>query len=132
MSKRKAEENKVKKNDFYIMLSVILIASVWWAVWHFIVADDGMEIIVTQNGKEIGSYPLFEDNSLTFGSEEEGRNVLVIRDGEAYMSEADCPDKLCVKQKAVSKSGESIICLPHRLVIEVRGKEKGEVDAIVR
>ena len=122
----------MKKNDFYIMISVILIAFAWWAVWHFIMTADGMEIVVTQNGKEIGIYPLLEDGSLTFEAEEEGINVLVIRDGEAYMSEADCPDKLCVKQKAISKSGESIICLPHRLVIEVRGGEKGEIDAIVR
>lgn len=46
-------------------------------------------------------------------------NVVVIENGEAYMKEASCPDGLCMKQGHISKAGESIICLPHKVVLRI-------------
>ena len=47
------------------------------------------------------------------------------------MEEADCPDRLCVRQGAVSRVGESIICLPHELVVTVEGEEMdGGLDGV--
>ena len=46
-------------------------------------------------------------------------NTLEIRDGCADMTDADCPDKICVNQKAVSRPGETIVCLPNKVVVEV-------------
>lgn len=59
-----------------------------------------------------------------------GTNILQIKEGKADMTEADCPDKLCVHQKAVSKNGESIICLPNKVVIEVKSSEQSAYDAV--
>ena len=49
-----------------------------------------------------------------------GRCVLVIEDGKAYMEEADCPNQICVHHSPVSHKGETIVCLPNRVVIEVQ------------
>ena len=54
----------------------------------------------------------------------------MIEDGKADMVWADCPDKLCVNQKAISREGESIICLPNKVVISSVGGEEREVDAV--
>ena len=59
-------------------------------------------------------------------------NVLTIRDGRADMTEADCPDKLCVHQKAISKNHEMIVCLPNKVVVEVTGSEENGFDSIAR
>jgi hypothetical protein len=48
------------------------------------------------------------------------------------MTEADCPDKLCVQEKAVSKNGETIVCLPHRVVVEITSEEENEIDGVTR
>ena len=61
-----------------------------------------------------------------------GRNRLVIRDGEARMEEADCPDKLCVHQGRISHTNESIVCLPHRISIRIVGEDEAPPDAIAR
>ncbi len=45
-----------------------------------------------------------------------------IHDGKADVTEADCPDKLCVHQKAISKTHETIVCLPNKVVVEVTGE----------
>lgn len=122
----------MKKNDF-ILMGCILIAALGCGVFLFLFsAGEGGFVTVTQDGQVTGTYSLEEDVSLSFTDAAGGRNILRIQDGTAYMSEADCPDGLCMHQKAVSRKGESIICLPHRLVIEVTDGEDAEVDAVVQ
>ena len=48
-----------------------------------------------------------------------GHNVVVVRDGAAHMEEADCPHGDCLRQHAIAHPGEQIICLPHKLWVEV-------------
>ena len=47
------------------------------------------------------------------------------------MIDANCPDKLCVKQKSISKNNENIICLPNKVIVEVESEENSEYDAVV-
>lgn len=122
----------MKKNDWYIAAGVIGAAMLWWGIQTFVLSSDGTEFVVKQNGELIGSYSLSEDEELTFYSDGGKKNVVEIKDGQARMKEADCPDKLCIKQKAISKKGESIICLPHKLTLEVTGGEERELDALVQ
>lgn len=53
-----------------------------------------------------------------------GNNSILIRDNTIKVISADCKDDLCVKQGEISKVGESIVCLPHKLIIEIKGDEK--------
>lgn len=53
-----------------------------------------------------------------------GNNIILIRDNTIKVISADCKDDLCVKQGEISKVGENIICLPHKLIIEIKGDEK--------
>lgn len=53
---------------------------------------------------------------------EEGFNLLSVTDGTVRMEAADCKDQICVRHRAVSAEGESIICLPHKVVVEITGK----------
>lgn len=122
----------MKKNDWYIAAAVIGIALLWWCIQSFVLSAEGTECTVKRNGEIIGTYSLSEDRVLTFHTEDGRQNVLEIKAGHAVMKEADCPDGLCMKQKEISKKGESIICLPHKLTIEVTGGEEPEIDALVR
>ena len=74
-----------------------------------------------------GTYMLSKDQEISING---GTNILTIKDGKADMKEADCPDQLCVHQKAISKNHESIICLPHKVVVEVESAESGKLDGI--
>ncbi len=120
----------MKKNDLYLAAGILAAAFFLLAVQRFVPASSGQQVTVTQDGEIAGSYLLAEDKELVFTDADGGRNVLVIRGGEAYMKEADCPDGLCMRQKAVSRKGESIICLPHRLVVEVTAGESAGTDAV--
>ena len=117
------------RNDIIFMVAVMLIALLTWTYIRYIGFNNGDTVTVLQDGEEIGSYPLSEDNIYII-SYDGSYNLLMISNGEAFVSDADCPDGLCMKQRAVSKDGESIICLPHKLVIRVEAKEEGELDAV--
>lgn len=58
-------------------------------------------------------------------------NIITIKNREVYMKSSDCPDQICVKQGKIKKQGESIICLPHKLVIRIASEEYPEVDSNV-
>ncbi|MCR8746309.1 NusG domain II-containing protein [Romboutsia lituseburensis] len=53
-----------------------------------------------------------------------GNNSILIKDNTIKVISADCKDDLCIKQGEISKVGENIICLPHKLIIEIKGDEK--------
>lgn len=64
---------------------------------------------------------------------EYGYNLIEIGDESVRVVEASCPDKLDVLQGTISEVGEAIVCLPNRLVVEIKGKsEKDSVDIINR
>ena len=78
-------------------------------------------IRVTVDGEEYGTYPLSEDAEVEIrtGKNGEQLNRLVIKDGVAYVETATCPDGICAAHKPISRDGESIICLPHKVVVAV-------------
>ena len=108
-----------KKKDAVLILTVLLIAGAAFGV-HDIVT-------VKVDGKVTGTYPLAKDQKIRING---GTNILTIKNGKAKMTDADCPDQLCVHQKAASKNHESIICLPNKVVVEVDGSEESEFDAV--
>lgn len=83
-------------------------------------------VIIKKDGKLYGSYPLHTDRTADI----DGKNTVVIKNGEVYMEYADCPDKLCIKQGKISGSEKKIICLPNKVTVEVT--KKSGIDAVVR
>ena len=74
-------------------------------------------IQIMVDGELYGTYSLAEDQVIQIGD----TNVCEIKDGEVKMTEADCPDHLCMKQPAVGSAGGYIVCLPNRVVIQGEG-----------
>ena len=60
-----------------------------------------------------------------------GKNTLLIKNNSIQMYSANCNDALCVKQGNISKVGQTIICLPHKLIIEIKGDELDSKDDLI-
>lgn len=116
-----------KKKDAVLILTVLLIAGAAFGVHEFAGGDGADTVTVKVDGKVTGTYPLAKDQKIRING---GTNILTIKNGKAKMTDADCPDQLCVHQKAASKNHESIICLPNKVVVEVDGSEEREFDAV--
>ncbi len=117
----------MKKKDWILIFVVLCVAACAYLA-HYFLRDTGKgEVIVEVNGKLTGTYSLNEDQEITIN---QGSNLLEIKNGKANMIEADCPDQLCVHQRAVSASNENIICLPNKVVVEIRSKGESQIDAV--
>lgn len=119
------------KWDILLLAGILLAALLIWMSSQLINHGRADSVFVLQDGEVIASYPLSEDRTAIISYGENEYNLLMISDEAVFVSDADCPDRLCVSQKAISRKGESIICLPHKLVIVIDSEEEGEVDAIV-
>ncbi len=86
---------------------------------------DGPCAVVLINGEEAGRYPLSENGSFSLNG---GSNTLVIEDGYAFLSEATCPDKICVNMGKIHMNGQLIVCLPNGVIVTVEGGEDSGVD----
>ncbi len=93
--------------------------------------------VIYQDGEPIRRIPLLPGTTDTFTIESSGDNAgfntLQIADGKIGISDADCPDKLCVKMGMISSAAYPISCLPHKLVIQIEDtKEEPPVDALTQ
>ena len=124
--------DKKRRNSFILGAACILAASAA-GIAAKMGREQGSQVIVFQDGVEQGRYLLSEEQEveIAFNQEsQEGKNILRIRDGSADMIYADCPDQLCVNQKEIDKVGETIVCLPHKIVVEVEGDKQSDFDSI--
>lgn len=125
-------KNMLNKKDCILIIAVLFAAAVSALSMALYQGTEGQTIRITIDGEIYGEYNLSEDQTITINGVH-GYNSVVIESGAAYMDAADCPDKYCVEYKPVSKGNETIICLPHRLVVEViGGKDAGQPDVIVQ
>lgn len=46
--------------------------------------------------------------------------VIVVTPDSVFVKEADCPDRLCVRTGTISRAGETIACVPNRVVVTLR------------
>ena len=117
----------MKKGDFIIILSVVLLVAGSVATTLLLSGNAPAKVVVTVAGEKTQEYPL-DDNIEVKLETEDGYNILKIEDGKADVISADCYSNDCVHQKKISKNGEMIVCLPHKLVIEITSHEASEND----
>lgn len=114
----------MKKRDFLFIAGIFAVAIALFAGFSLF-GVDGAAVTVKVNGESVASFSLAKDGVYSLNG---GTNVLCIQEGKAFLTSADCPDHLCVKQGKISKNGQTITCLPNRLTVTVVGGEEDIVD----
>ncbi len=127
MSKH-ATSTRLRAADLWLIGGLLVVAAVAFLALR-LGAARGTYIEVTVDGASVARLPLAADTTRVIAGVG-GENTLVIAGGKASVTAADCPDGVCVRHRAVSRAGESILCLPHKLAVRVVGGEPG-VDAEV-
>lgn len=121
----------MKKNDIILIIVILVVAALGFSWIQMQKQEEAGTVKVYVDGEEKASYQLNQDGEYDIETES-GTNRLVIKDGEADVTYADCPDELCVKQASISKNGETIVCLPHKVVVEIVSTDESELDALVK
>lgn len=125
--------NKTTRADRILLISVLLIAAILFAIFRFSSAKGKDTAVISVDGSVAYRLPLDTDTTITI--DEDGRhNVITVKDAKVWMSEANCPDQICVHQGAAYPGGP-IACLPNRVLIELSQSDPqadtGQPDAVI-
>lgn len=121
------KEKLLKKNDWLVLIVVLSAAAFIFFVCYFVGDEHPGYVTVRIDGEITETYDLSEDQVVEING---GTNTMKIENHSVDMTEADCPDKLCVHQKAISKNNENIICLPNKVVIQIVSQDESVIDAV--
>lgn len=116
----------IKRRDIILFLVLIVLGAGSFVLIKTNLKP-GNEADVYIDGSLVQTIDMTKDDTYVFDTEK-GTNTVTVADGEICVTEADCPDKICVNMGWVSRSGETITCLPHKLVIEVHNDKKNDYD----
>ena len=124
---------RIGKNDLLLLGVLLCVCIAVLLVFSFGKGKAGATVVVTVDGKEYVRYDLAKEQKVPiYNDQGEVTNTLLIRDHKADMIDADCRDLLCVKQKAVDRSGETIVCLPNRVVVSVENDSQDALDGFAQ
>lgn len=113
--------------DIALILAVLAVGATILLVTHND-REQGAYVVVMVQNKEIARYSMtnngvydiydiYDNNGNT--------NKIEIRDGRVRMLEASCPNHLCIRQGWIRFEGQSIVCLPNKVTVTVRGTGDG-------
>ena len=120
---------KYRKREIIFVVTVLVLALIWFAVQKYLPTGNAGEVQITVGGEIYETYSLSEEKEIPIRVEN-GYNIVSISNGVVRVTEADCPDLLCVKMHSISKENQAICCLPHRVVVRIIEGNEGEEDWI--
>ena len=111
-----------------IIIAAILLVSLSLLLIVTLSKEEGSVVVVEIDGTTVATYPLDENAEYSLNG---GSNVLVIKDGVAYMNYSNCPDHTCEKTGKIRYVGQTIICLPNKIAVTIKGDNaEGGVDFV--
>ena len=124
---------KIRKNDITLIAVLFFLAVAAYAGIRIYQGKHTQNAVavVTVDGVEYGRYPLSEDHTETILFDDGSYNCFTIQDGYVSMSEASCPDQICVHHSPVHQNKETIVCLPDKVVITIENGEESGIDVLV-
>ena len=126
----KTEQKRLWRNDVIFIAALLVVIAVAGACLYFF-RGEGNSVTVSIDGTVVATYPLSVDRTEEILTEGGGRNLLIIKDGKAYVESASCPDGICAAHKPIHREGESIVCLPNKVIVSIKIADTTEQPDIV-
>ncbi len=117
-----------KKSDIILMISIVIIGLIS-AVYISLAKTKGDKVEIKAANHIYGTYSLYIDRTVVVEGKN-SKNIVTIKDGSVKMSSASCKNQVCVHHSPISKVGESIICLPNKVIVRIKGSSSKGVDAV--
>ncbi|MDD3251483.1 MAG: NusG domain II-containing protein [Lachnospiraceae bacterium] len=112
-----------RKKDLLLVVIILLIAAIGFWINHNMHQRPAAVVEVTVDSELVETFDLSKDIDTVIHGYKDGTNHLIIQDGAVWISDASCPDKICVHQGHVSLNGDMIVCLPNRMIARIVAPE---------
>lgn len=143
----------IRKADiilFFVLVAAGLASSAFLAMSHPD-AGPGAKVVIKSGGSLFATYPLSEDNEIVVPAPEGVRysdpkampaepdsectqykyyNIVNISGSKVSVTGSSCRNQVCVKHSHISREGESIVCLPNRMVVTIESSGGGAYDTV--
>lgn len=119
----------MKKNDFFLILLLIVVIGGGLVFNHFRQSYKGDKVVIYVDKEVYKEVPLSKNEEFTIKTPK-GYNNVKVHDGGVEVVEASCPDDVCVKTGFITKSNQSIVCIPNKVSIKIVSNEKNDIDII--
>ena len=126
-------KKKINKYDIGLIAAIIII-NIFLIIYggRTALASNSKIAYIQSKNEYVREYVLTQDVKDEFTIETEmGYNTVYIENGQIWIHEASCPDKICIQQGKISRNNEAILCIPNRLFIKIiDDKDDSEIDFI--
>lgn len=118
----------IKKADIVLFVLLILMG-LGLSAWSLTAGTSGQTAVVTVDGKPYGTYSLAENQTIEV-KQNHHINKITIKDGAVQMSYSTCKNQVCVKDGSISLTNQSLVCLPNKVMVEIRGGREEGLDGV--
>ena len=118
---------KTKYRLDVLIVAALLLVSLALLLVMTLTREEGASIVVEIDGNTVATYSLYQNGEYALNG---GTNVLVIENGQAYLNYSNCPDHTCEKTGKIQYVGQTIVCLPNRLTVTIKGEASDGVDFV--
>ena len=116
-------KNKKTIRDLLLVAIILVLAGGFYLGNRLMNRRPAVVVEVSVDGQVVKELDLSKDTEVVIESGKGGTNTLIIEHGEVYISDATCPDKICIHQGKINRSGELIVCLPNLMIAKIVGEE---------
>ena len=121
---------KRKRNTVLFLIILFLIIGIGFLIQRYYFGKSGISAIIEQDGETVAELDLNKDTELFLNDGNGGSNTITVQNGHISVTEANCPDLVCVRTGAISQTGEVIACLPHKLIITISSDQTDSLDSL--
>ncbi|MDM8214237.1 NusG domain II-containing protein [Enterococcus hirae] len=131
--KRLFEKYGIKRWDLIliVLIALVSVAPFGWMIYTKDKPAQPAEVVIRADGKIKKRLLLNENQTYLYRAKDGDENLIEIKDQRVRIKEANCRDQICVRKGWIAKSGESIVCLPHKLVVEIRASDQAPADEVI-
>lgn len=122
---------KLKKYDIIAIICVAVIVIISYITVNLLRNDEADTVVIYVDGKIEKKLDLNKNQEYKVNVDN-GYNIIRIKDKKAKIKESDCSNQTCVNTGTISKDGQTLICLPHKVEVTIVSDDKSEVDVIAR
>ncbi len=126
----------MKKKDIIIIALALLAALALYLVSQVSLGAQSSVVVVTVDGEEVLRRPLAMEDRYEIAQDDGSLNIIRVQGGAVWMEEANCRDGLCIRQGRMKNGAKTIVCLPHKVVVQLEGEapvgDNSDLDVIIQ
>lgn len=113
---------KKYKKEMILIAGILIVSCLLLLFNQILFRGPAGKVEITVDGNVIQTLNLNEDGEILVHGFNGGTNRVVVKDGKVSVTEASCPDKVCIHKGWIQHTGENVVCLPNHMIARIIGE----------